>query len=84
MSKRRKLLEKILERSGNIRFQDFVLIIEAFGFEFKRGKGSHRLYKHPRVPEFLNVQDSNGQAKPYQMDQFLALVEHYRLEMEDK
>jgi HicA toxin of bacterial toxin-antitoxin, len=60
MAKKRKLLQKILERSGNIRFQDFVLIIEAFGFEFKRGKGSHRLYKHPRVPEFLNVQDSNG------------------------
>jgi HicA toxin of bacterial toxin-antitoxin, len=84
MAKKRKLLQKILERSGSIRFKDFVLIIEAFGFEFKRGKGSHRLYKHPQVPEFLNVQDSNGQAKPYQMDQFLALVEQYRLEMEDE
>jgi predicted RNA binding protein YcfA (HicA-like mRNA interferase family) len=78
-----KLLEKILSGSKNIRFNDFVGLVEAFGFDLSRVHGSHHIFEHPDVPELLNLQNSKGQAKPYQIRQFLQLVERYSLELED-
>ncbi len=78
-----KLLEKILAGSKNISFNDFVTLVEAFGFELSRTRGSHHIFEHPEVPEILNLQNSKGQAKPYQIRQFLQLVEQYDLRLED-
>jgi predicted RNA binding protein YcfA (HicA-like mRNA interferase family) len=65
MVKKRKLLKKILSGSKNIRFDEFVSLLIAFGFELKRVAGSHQIYKHPAVPELLSIQpDTNDQAKP--------------------
>lgn len=64
---KQKLLEKILIGSKNIRFNDFVTLVEAFGFELSRVRGSHHIFKHPDVPELLNLQVSKGQVKPYQI-----------------
>lgn len=80
---KQKLLEKVLAGSRNIRFADFTVLVEAFGFQLARTRGSHHIYQHPAVPEILNLQDAGGQAKPYQMRQFLQLVEKYDLTMED-
>ncbi len=80
---KQKLLEKILAGSKNIRFAEFVTLIEAFGFELSRVKGSHHIFEHPDIPEILNLQNSQGQVKPYQVRQFLQLVEQYNLELED-
>jgi hypothetical protein len=46
--------------------------------------GSHHIYLHPDVKELINLQDVNGKAKPYQIKQFLELVERYNLELEDE
>ena len=82
--KARKILAKILSGSKNVRFGDFITLLEAFGFELKRTRGSHRIFKHPEVPEILSIQPSgNQQAKPYQMRQFLKMVEEYDLRLED-
>jgi hypothetical protein len=35
------------------------------------------------VPELLNLQELGGQAKPYQIRQFLKLVEKYDLRLEE-
>jgi predicted RNA binding protein YcfA (HicA-like mRNA interferase family) len=83
MSKRR-LLQKILAGSRNIRFADMVALVEAFGFTLSRTAGSHHIFVHPDIPELVNLQNVNGQAKPYQIRQFLRLVECHRLELEDK
>ena len=80
---KQKLLEKILSGSKNIRFDEFVSLIEAFGFELSRVRGSHHIFEHPNVPEILNLQNSKGQVKPYQVRQFLQLVEQYSLKLED-
>lgn len=80
---RRKLLNKILSGSKNIRFDDLVLLAEGFGFELSRVRGSHHVFQHPDIPELLNLQNDRGQAKPYQVRQFLDLVERYRLTLED-
>ncbi len=80
---KQKLLEKVLSGSKNIRFTEFVTLVEAFGFELSRIRGSHHIFEHPGVPEILNLQNNKGQAKPYQIHQFLQLVEQYNLEMEE-
>jgi predicted RNA binding protein YcfA (HicA-like mRNA interferase family) len=80
---KQKLLEKILSGSKNVRFNDLVRLVEAFGFELARINGSHHIFEHPNVPEILNLQNSKGQAKPYQIHQFLQLVEQYNLELEE-
>jgi len=82
MVKKRKLLKKFLSGSKNIRFSDFTTLIEAFGFAMDRISGSHHIYSHPDVPQSISVQpDTGGQAKPYQIKQFLKLIEKYDLSL---
>jgi predicted RNA binding protein YcfA (HicA-like mRNA interferase family) len=57
-------------------------LVDAFGFELRRTSGSHHVFAHPDVAELLNLQDVKGQAKPYQIRQFLRLVERYALSLE--
>ncbi len=83
MSKRRKILAKILAGSRNVAFSDIALLAEGFGFRLSRVSGSHHIFVHSRTTELLNLQNVNGQAKPYQIRQFMDLVERYNLELED-
>ena len=81
---KRKLLEKALAGSKNIDFNDIVALVEAFGFRQSRIKGSHHIFVHPQVRELVNLQNVDGKAKPYQIRQFLKLVEQYALELGDE
>ena len=72
--KNEKLLKKILASPENIRFGDLVRLVEAYGVELARVSGSHHIFKHPDKVELLNLQDYRGQAKPYQIRQFLRLI----------
>ncbi|MGG6269796.1 type II toxin-antitoxin system HicA family toxin [Leptolyngbya sp. AN03gr2] len=83
MTKKRKLLEKILNNQKNIDFEDMVTLVEAFGFSRSRVSGSHHIFEHPNIPELVNLQNRKGQAKPYQIRQFLTLIEQYSLTLED-
>ena len=80
---KRKLFQQILNNQKNVKFNDFVIILEAFGFHRTRDEGSHNIFKNKKVSEFLNVQNVDGEAKPYQIRQFFTLVEKYNLKMED-
>lgn len=80
---KRKLLLKVLSGPDNVRFDDMVTLVEAFGFRLSRVKGSHHIFVHPALPELVNLQERNGKAKPYQVRQFLELVEQYNLQLED-
>jgi predicted RNA binding protein YcfA (HicA-like mRNA interferase family) len=84
MSKKRKLLEKVLSGSRNIQFDDLVTLVEAFGFSLSRINGSHHIFTHPTIPELINLQNHNGKAIPYQVRQFLILIEKYSLTMENE
>jgi len=81
---RRRLLKKILSGSQNVRFNDMVALAEAFGFRLSPVSGSHHIFVHPQVRELVNLQEVHGQAKPYQIRQFLQLVERYNLRLEDE
>jgi len=70
--------------TANVAFADFIRLVEVFGFRLTRTTGSHHAFAHPGVPELLNLQPVSGEAKPYQIRQFLRLVERYNLSMEPK
>lgn len=78
-----KTLQKALAGSRNIRFGEMVALVEAFGFRLSRVHGSHHIFAHPNIPELVNLQEVTGQAKPYQIRQFIRLVERYNLSMGD-
>jgi len=81
--KPRKVYEKTLSGSRNIRFADLCGLAQAFGFRLDRISGSHHIFWHPRGL-MLNLQpDRNGQAKPYQIRQLLGLVEENGLALND-
>jgi predicted RNA binding protein YcfA (HicA-like mRNA interferase family) len=80
--KKRKLLEKMLASSKNIRFAEATALAEAFGFKLDRISGSHHIFIHPDIPELINLQDVKGKVKPYQLKQLLNLIEQHNLQME--
>jgi predicted RNA binding protein YcfA (HicA-like mRNA interferase family) len=81
VSKKHKLLAKVLAGTGNVRFGDVVNLAEAFGFELVRVSGSHHIFAHPRLKEILNLQKRGPKAIPYQIRQLLALVEENELSL---
>ena len=83
MVKPSKLYERLVATRGSMRFRDFQRVLEAFGFTLDRIKGSHHNYKHPLVPRPLSVQPRSNMAKPYQVEQFLDMVEEFGLTMDE-
>ncbi len=81
---RRKILAKILSGSKSVRFGEMVCLVEGYGFHLSRVRGSHHIFVHPEVPELVNLQDVKGEAKPYQIAQFLRLIEKHDLLLEDR
>jgi len=83
--KRRKLLARLTTGAlQNVAFTDLANLVQAFGFSLARKSGSHHIYTRPDIDQLINLQDADGQAKPYQIRQFLRLVEKYDLRMEDE
>lgn len=78
----RKLLKKLLSSQANARFEDVCRLVVAFGFRLARTSGSHHIYVHPAIDELINLQEVNGGAKPYQVRQFLRLIERHDLRLE--
>ena len=61
-----------------------ILLVEAFGFKLDRISGSHHIFKHPNVNDIVNIQNRRGKAQPYQIRQFLAIVEENSLKLEEE
>jgi len=76
----KKLLRRLSSGTvKNVGFVDFERLVQACGFQLDRVRGSHHIYRHPELAEKLNLQRVRGEAKPYQIRQFLVLVEKYHL-----
>lgn len=82
MNPKRLLVRVARGDLANVAFADMQRLVVAFGFELRRTSGSHHVFVHPDVHELLNLQEVRGQAKPYQVRQFLRIVERYALSME--
>jgi len=74
------LLARIRTQRRNVRFSDFIALLKAFGFEYDHQSGSHIFYRHA-CGAVLNIQNSGGDAKPYQIAQLLSAVDSYGLKL---
>lgn len=83
MSRKLKLLDKVLAGAHNIRFAEICRLAEAFGYRLDRVSGSHHIYEHPRADRPLNLQNVAGKAKSYQVRQFLRDIEEFHLTMNE-
>lgn len=81
--KKQKLLAKVLAASKNVSFDEMVGLVVAFGFRLSRVSGSHHIFVRDDVPELVNLQEVGRMAKPYQIRQFLKIVERYNLKIGD-
>lgn len=75
-----KVLLDILSgtKDANIKFKDLQNILESLNFAC-RIKGDHFIYKHPEIPERINIQPQGNKAKPYQVKQIRQIIQKYHL-----
>ena len=71
------------ESGGSMSFNEFIRLIEAFGFTHRRTTGSHRIYVRDDIPEQINIQPKGKDMKPYQRKQFRDIVARYDLRLDD-
>ena len=81
MTKLDKLLRKILNNARDVSFDDLIKLIKAFGFKLERTKGSRHIFSHQQISELINIQNVKGKAKPYQVKQFIALIERHNIKL---
>ena len=68
MASKRRLYLRALNNPRGLRFDDFLTLIEGFGFVFRRQTGSHRIYGRRDIAERVNVQplpDGKAKARRY-------------------
>ena len=81
---RRRLLRRLAQgRLQNVPFRDMVNLVEGYGFRLSRISSSHHIFVHPDIQELVNLQSDEGEAKPYQIRQFLRIVERYNLQLRE-
>ncbi|MDO9227488.1 MAG: type II toxin-antitoxin system HicA family toxin [Pseudomonadota bacterium] len=74
MTKREKLLARALNNPRGLSFEDFRTLLAQVGWEFEHQTGSHQIWYSPTGYR-LSVQDRNGMAKGYQVEQFMKQYE---------
>lgn len=70
MSKKDKLLIKALNNPEELSFTDFCTLMRQQGWVLDHQRGSHQIWYSPKSYR-LSVQNRNGNAKGYQVKQFL-------------
>jgi hypothetical protein len=81
---KRSLYEQLKQNPKNIHFEKICKIAIVFGFRYRGGKGSHCVYVREGIRELLNFQNVNGKVKPYQVKQFIKIIEKYNLLWEEE
>ncbi|GAH17875.1 unnamed protein product [marine sediment metagenome] len=64
---KREIYQKLKGNPADVRFEEICKAAKLFGFRFRGGKGSHRIYVRAGVREMLNFQEVKGKAKAYQV-----------------
>lgn len=74
MGKKEKLLQDAINNPYGLSFDDFVTLLRRCGWVFDRQRGSHQIWHSPGG-QMISIQNRNGKAKGYQVDQFLKQYE---------
>lgn len=84
MTKPSKLYDQLLANpSVVISFRDLERLLDAFGWEHRRTKGSHRQYTHSKVPAVLTINPDGKSAHRYQVRLLLEFIEEYGLHIDE-
>ena len=77
----KKVYESVIsgKSDNNINYSDFQNLIVDLGFEYQRQKGSHTMYYHNGINEFMNIQRDGNKAKAYQVEQLRNVVLKHKL-----
>ncbi len=76
------ILHKMRRNPQDIRFKELCRVCDAYFGKSRQSGGSHRVYRTPWPGDpRVNIQDSKGRAKAYQVRQVLKAID--RLEVED-
>ena len=74
-----KLLDQMLREPANIRYGDLKKVCETYFGKPRQNGSSHAIFKTPWPGDpRVNIQNANGKAKPYQVWQVLAAIEHLK------
>jgi hypothetical protein len=76
-----EILDKMRSNPAGVRFADLCKVCDHYFGQARQASGSHRVYKTSWVGDpRVNIQNSKGKAKAYQVKQVLKAIE--RLEVE--
>ena len=67
------------QSDNNIKFADFRSLIIDLNFAFERQRGSHEIYYHDGINEFMNIQPDGSKAKGYQVRQLRDIIRTHGL-----
>lgn len=82
MGQIKNLLKKFKQNPASVRFKDLCKVCEYYFGQARQTGSSHRIYKTPwQGDPRVNIQNSKGRAKAYQVKQVLKAIE--RLEVEN-
>ena len=76
-----KVYEAVIsgKSDNNIKYKDFQNLIINLGFKFMRQNGSHAMYYHYGIAEFMNIQKRGNKAKDYQVKQLREIIIEHNL-----
>ena len=79
-----KLVTQFRQNPQNVRFADLVKVCNHYFGEPRHQGSSHCVYKTPwQGDPRVNIQNKNGQAKPYQVKQILSAIEKLEVQSDD-
>ena len=79
-----KLFAQFQQNSQNVRFADLVKVCNHYFGEPRQQGSSHCVYKTPWAGDpRVNIQNKNGKAKPYQINQILSAIEKLEAQSND-
>ena len=74
MGKLEKLVEQFLNQPPEVRFEDVVYILSAFGFEEKRSKGSHHSFRDSQGRKITVPKKGGQKVKGVYVQQIVELL----------
>lgn len=80
----RDLLLQSARNGQKTRYNEFKMLLENFGFRLASMNRLHNIFSHPQVPELINIQNINGEMKPFQVKQVINLMYKYQLRAKDE
>jgi hypothetical protein len=76
MDKIGELIKNMQDNPCNVKFSDLCKVCESYFGQARQGGTSHRIYKTPWIGDpRVNIQDSKGKAKAYQVRQVLKAID---------